>query len=595
MNAPPERAVKWQIPDRQPDKERVLQDALGIPAIVACVLINRGFDTPDSANAYLNPSLDSLASPTLLPGYDAAKKEILGARERKETIYVHGDYDVDGVTSAALLTRFLGSIGAIVKVHVPHRIKGGYGIHESTVRDAAASGAKLLLTCDCGISAIEPIKLARELGMRVVVTDHHTIGAEIPDAEAIVNPHLAGAKYPYHELCGAGVVFRLCEGLTQEVGYNVDKYRRAFLDLAVLGTVADVMPLTGENRIIAKHGLKNLYETKKVGLRAMLNAAELSKEKVGRLKAWHIGFVLGPRLNAMGRIDDAVRSLNLLLTSDEKEARVMAAEIEQVNKTRKEQMDEMIEKAIQRVVDEGLYEKYAIVLAAEDWHPGLIGLVASRLVERFRRPTFVVSIDSISGKARASGRSIPGFHLADTIRAHAQLVSGGGHAMAAGFETKAELVPEVSRAFDQYASEILTEEDFILKLNVEAGIKPGEANMAAARALEMLEPFGCENPEPIFEVESACVTGIETTSKPEHPRMVIRLTDGTGPAMKAMAFGMGERLQSQTFPFETKMLINVRVDTWNGRESAKWEIRHFEPVNGWQHAEPDDESLVVSS
>jgi len=581
MNPPVERVVKWQVPMRQPEKEKLLQDALGIPPIVACVLVNRGFETPESANAFLHPSLDGLGQPKLLPDYENAQKEILGAKERGELIYVHGDYDVDGVTSAALLTRFLKSIGADVRVHVPHRMKEGYGIHMNAVKEAKELGAKLFLTCDCGVSAIEQVQEAKEAGMRVVITDHHTFGEVLPEAHALVNPHLPGAQYPYHELSGVGVAFRLCEGLAEELGYNKDKYRRAFLDLAVLGTVADVMPLTGENRIIARHGLTNLYETKKVGLRALLQESNVLNECQGRLKAWHIGFVLGPRLNATGRMDDAVRSLNLLLTSDEAEARTMAAEIEQINKTRKERMDEMIETAVRRVLDEGLHQKYAIVLAAQDWHPGLIGLVASRLVEKFRRPTFVVTIDSITGDARASGRSIAGFHLADTIRAHAHLVSGGGHAMAAGFSTKAELVPEVTRAFDQYASERLTEEDFAVKINVESSIKPSEAGLGAAKALELLEPFGCENPEPIFEVESASVTGIEATKNPAHPRLVIRLTDGTGPAVKAMAFGMGERLQAQTFPFETKMLVTVRVDTWGNRESAKWEIRHFEPAGGW--------------
>lgn len=559
----------------------MLQEALGVPPLVACVLINRGLESPEAAHEFLYPSLDRLGPPKDLPDYEAARNEILGAKERGDLIYVHGDYDVDGVTSAALLTRFLKSIGANVKVHVPHRLKEGYGIHKKAVEEAKELGAKLFLTCDCGVSAVEQVLEAKEAGMRVVITDHHTIGECLPEAHALVNPHLPGTRYPYHELSGVGVAFRLCEGLAGELGFSKDNYRRAFLDLAVLGTVADVMPLTGENRIITRHGLTNLYETKKVGLRALMRESNVLEDCSGRLKAWHIGFVLGPRLNASGRIDDAARSLNLLLTSDEIEARTLAAEIEQINKTRKEQMDEMIEIAVQRVIEQGLHTNYAIVLAAEDWHPGLIGLVAGRLVERFRRPTFVVTIDSLTGDAKASGRSIPGFHLADTIRAHAHLVSGGGHAMAAGFSTKRDLVPEVERAFVQYASERLTEADFAVRLNVDAAVTPSEANLMAAKALELLEPFGCENPEPIFEIECASVIRVEPTKNPLHPRIVVRLADGTGPAVKTMAFGMGEKLQAQPLPFEAKMLVGVRVDTWGNRESAKWEIRHFEPCDGW--------------
>ena len=580
MASPVEHVIRWSAPERQPEKEKILMDALGIPSLLACVLVNRGFSDPDEAASFLHPSLDDLGAPSKLPDYAAARDEILGARERKETIFIHGDYDVDGVTSAALFTRFLQSINAKVITHVPHRMKEGYGIHLRAVQEAKDQGAKLFLTCDCGVSAHEQVEAAKAADMRVVVTDHHTIGATLPLAHAVVNPHRQGSEYPYTQLSGCGVAFRLCEGLTSELGYRVDKYRRAFLDLTVLGTVADVMPLTGENRIITRHGLIELYNTQKVGLRALIRESNVLKENQGKLTARDIGFVLGPRLNAAGRIDDAERSLRLLLEKDEIKAGLLARGIEETNKLRKEEQDKMIEQAVARVIEEGLHEKYAIVIGQEGWHPGIIGLVAGRLVERFRRPAFVLSIDSEAGVARGSARSIPGFHLADAIRAHSDLVEGGGHAMAAGFSTSVANVAAVAEAFHCYATTKLTPADFEIVMNVDAVVEPQEVSYKAVSALEDLEPYGAENCVPMFAVGAMKVTNIVQTKNPLHPKLVLRAPDGKGPVVYAIAFSQGERLAEYEPGFEAQFLFQPKIEEWNGNRSMKWDIRHFHAENG---------------
>jgi single-stranded-DNA-specific exonuclease len=575
MAAPGQHVIRWTAKERQKELEKTLQDALGIPSLLACVLVSRGFTEPLAAASYLNPSLDDLGSPRKLPDYIQARDEILGARERGETIFIHGDYDVDGVTSAALLTRFLQSVGAKVITHVPHRMKEGYGIHLNAVEAARATGAKLFLTCDCGVSAHLQVEAAKEAGMRVVVTDHHSIGETLPEAHAMVNPHRADSEYPYQELSGVGVAFRLCEGLTEELGYNRDRYRRAFLDLAVLGTVADVMPLTGENRIITRHGLKQLFETKKVGLRALLRESKVFEECNGKINARHIGFMLGPRLNAAGRIDDAARSLDLLLTSDEADAIKIAQTIEQINTQRKEDQKRTVGEAVQRVLDEGLHEGYTIVIGQEDWHPGIIGLVAGRLVEQFRRPSFVLTIGP-DGSAKGSARSIPGFNLADCIRAFPDLVDGGGHAMAAGFSTHAELIPQISKAFNSYAAARLTPADFEIQLRAEAEVEPSEVTFATVEALGMLEPYGAENPEPLFSISGMRVNRIVQTKNPLHPKLILRAADDTGPLVNAMAFSQGERLAQYEPGFEGQFLIQVKIDEWRGSRSMKWEVRHFE-------------------
>ena len=554
-------------------------DALGVPSIVAAVLVNRGYSDPEAAAAFLNPSLDDLGKPESLPDFIAARDEILGAKERKETIYIHGDYDVDGVTSAALFSRFLQSIGATVITHVPHRIKEGYGIHLRAVEEAREQGAKLFLTCDCGVSAFEQVEAAKAAGMRVVVTDHHTIGESLPEAHALVNPHREDSEYPYEELSGVGVAFRLCEGLTTELGFKADHYRRAFLDLAVLGTVADVMPLTGENRIITRHGLVHLRETKKIGLKALLRESNVLEKAEGRLRARDIGFVLGPRLNASGRIEDAARSLKLLLTNDDVEAGVLARSIEEINRSRKEQQEKMIAEAVQRVIDDGLHEKYAIVVAQEGWHPGIIGLVAGRLVERFRRPAFVISINPETGEARGSARSIEGFHLADAIRAHKHLVAGGGHAMAAGFSANAMDIAEIAEAFHCYATERLTPEDFEIEFSVDAVVEPSEVSFASVSAMQSLEPYGAANCEPMFAIDTIKIANIKPTKNPLHAQVGLRASDGKGPIINGTAFSMGERLSAFQPGFEAQILFQPVIEEWNGSRSMKWHVRHLTPLN----------------
>ncbi|HEY0866260.1 MAG TPA: single-stranded-DNA-specific exonuclease RecJ, partial [Fimbriimonas sp.] len=421
--------ARWVIDERNREAEARLVKELGISSLVAAVLAQRGITEPADADRFLHPRLDDLHSPASLPDYQSAISAILGAKERKELIYVHGDYDVDGITSASIFTRFLRAIGCEVKVHVPHRMKEGYGIHLTAVDDAISAGAKLFLTCDCGSGALEQIEKAREAGMTVVVTDHHSIGECFPNAHAFVNPHRTDSNYPFAELSGAGVAFKICEGITQEIGFKLDSFYRAYLDLAALGTIADVMPLRGENRIIARFGLERLADTKKAGLQALKEVAGLEAGKP--VRAYHVGFVLGPRLNATGRIDDAATALKLLMTTDANEARSLALQIEQFNIARRAEQDRIIEEAVQMVVETQSHLKNVIVVSNPGWHTGLVGIVAGRLVDMFHRPVFVLN-EGEDGRCKGSARTIPGFDLADAIRSFPDLMEGGGHAMAAG-------------------------------------------------------------------------------------------------------------------------------------------------------------------
>lgn len=561
---------QWIVPQRDEIAEMRLQKELGISALTAAVLVHRGYLEPQAADEFLNPSLDRLGDPKLLPDYEEAQAAILGARDRKELIFIHGDYDADGITSAAILDRFLSKIGCQVRTHVPHRMKEGYGIHQMAVQAAHDAGAKLFLTCDCGTSAHEPVKMAVEAGMKVVVTDHHHVGTELPDAAAVMNPHRSSSEYPFQDLCGAGVVFRLCEGLTRELGMPVDKYRDNFLDLAAIGTIADVMPLVGENRIIAHFGLQRLSEGRKVGLRELMREAKITPP----VRSYNIGFGIGPRLNAAGRIDDAALALQLVQTTDELEAVQLAKQIEVVNSNRRAEQLRIIAEAAERVIQTKAHEKNIIILADPGWHPGIVGIVAGRLVEQFRRPVFVMNVDEKAGVVKGSGRSIPKFHLASAIEQNPDLfLGGGGHAMAAGCSFEQARYDEVVEKLDAFAGTMLTPEDFVPVRKVDAEIEPTEVAKKAVLELERLEPFGHGNPTPQFLVRDMELLQKTPTKSPEHLRLSIRRPPA--PAFTAMAFGIGEQFDSIESGSRMDVVVEACIDRWNGGEYLKLHVEDY--------------------
>lgn len=566
---------RWLVGPRDRAVEQALQRELGLPSLLAAVLAQRGHTDPAAADKFLNPSLDDLHPAKLLPDYAAARDAILAAKERNELIFIHGDYDVDGVTSAAILYRFLTRIGCRVHAHVPHRMKEGYGINKSAVQAAREMGAKLFLTCDCGIGAIEQVAAAREAGMVVVVTDHHTIGHCLPEAHAIVNPHREDAEYPFAELSGAGVAFKLCAGLTQELGHPVEGFYRGFLDLAALGTIADVMPLVGENRIIARFGLERLAETKKVGIQALMRVAGVEPRPGKPLRAGDVGWRLGPRLNAAGRIDDAAMALKLLLESDETAAEAIAADIEEVNVARRAEQQRVMEEAAARAEADGSHRRNVLVVASDGWHAGIVGIVAGRLVERYRRPTFVLTINLETGMAKGSARSIPNFNLADAIRAFPELMDGGGHAMAAGCAFPAERLDQVIAALDRYAAERLTEEDFRPVLQADLELEPEEVTFAATDALSMMEPFGCENPEPTFVARRMPLASVRPTRNPAHAQVAFR-RPGAG-MIQGIAFGLGETLVQETAGNELDLLFVPSINEYRGMRELKWQVKAFTP------------------
>lgn len=554
--------ARWTVKPTDPLAAEALVSALGIRPLVARLLVQRGITEPEQAHKFLNPSLDDLHDPKLLPDYDAAASAIQGAIERKEKIFIHGDYDVDGVTSASLLTRCLKRLGADVTTHVPHRVKEGYGIHVSAVDRASEIGAKLFLTCDCGSSAITQIERANELGMTVVVTDHHAIQEAVPQAAAFVNPHRTDQPYPFSEISGVGVAFKLCAGLSREKGVPLDKYYRAYLDLVTLGTVADVMPLVDENRIIVSNGLPRVQDSGKPGIRALLRNIDLR----GPVTAKTIGFQLGPRLNAAGRLDDAALSLQLLLEEDEHRAQEIADELEAINKHRREEQDRIMAIAHERIAAEGLAEAPVIVLDGDDWHSGIIGLIAGRVVEAYHRPAFVMSTGEI---AKGSARTIPGYHLADALkRLKGLLLTQGGHELAAGFSLERTQIPVFREALTADALATIPPEAFIRQRQIDTETTLEECTVENLYHLQRLAPFGQENPEPVFVARRMRVDSVTPTQNPEHVRLKLR--DDQGRSVTAMGWRKPEIVNFVRPDDRIDIVFHAEINRYNGTESVQW-------------------------
>ncbi|RYG42093.1 single-stranded-DNA-specific exonuclease RecJ, partial [bacterium] len=481
----------YQVGQRDPSAESDLTRELRISPLLAAALRARGYEDPESARAFLEPSFETLGDPELLPDFERAAEILLDAIRSKALIFVHGDYDADGVTSAALLSRFLAAVGANVHTFVPHRLREGYGVSTEAVETAKSMGVSVFLTCDCGVSAFQALELAMSYEMKVVVTDHHQPQASVPKVDALVNPHLPGSRYPFDELCGAAVAFRFCEGLARRLGMNVDKYRERFVEFAAIGTVADMMPLEGENRVIAAMGLRKLSRTTTPGL---VRLKEHARTKPGTMSARDIGFGIGPRLNAVGRIDEPGIALQLLLTKDEDEAAHLAILVEQKNTERRAIQQEICDAALQIVAEQKLDEHLVLMVRGPKWHKGIVGLAASRVLERYGRPTFVLSYDPETGRYGGSARSIPGVDIFRMIEENRHLgVGGGGHAGAAGIHFHEQDFDRIFEAFERCAWEQVGPDGLPNVIGADFEADFAELTIPAIEDLTRMEPCGRGN------------------------------------------------------------------------------------------------------
>lgn len=568
---------RWLIAQRT-DEGEALAKRLGVPGIVGHLLTNRGITDWEQAGRFLSPQLRDLHLPEQLPGVTDAADLLAGAIRSRTKILLYGDYDVDGITGIAVLWHVLQRAGAQVTFYVPHRIEEGYGLNLEAVRRGVADGVGMVVSIDCGITAVAEAEWLRSQKVPLIVTDHHTPHGPLPDAEVIVHPALDGS-YPNPHLSGAGVAFKLAWGLAQQlsgaskVSEDFRELLKELLPLAAIGTIADVVPLVGENRILARHGLNALPASTLPGLRCLMESAGLAGEKVS---GYDVGFKLAPRINAAGRMGHARLAVELFTRADAERGREIALYLEEHNRARQATERQTVKQAYDRIEKENLAgdARRAIVLAGEGWHAGVIGIVAARIVGRFHRPAVMIALSN--GEGQGSGRSVAHFDLAHAFSDCGEhLTAHGGHAMAAGLRIRSDRVEAFTEAFVNLANDGLTGDDLVPRLRLDAEVPLGELTLPAAEAILGLGPFGVGNPKPKLATdwvelagEPRCVGGSGDHLQASFHQRGVRL--------KAIGFGMAASIEDLKHHRRCKVAFEPIVNDFNGRRSVEMQILSFD-------------------
>lgn len=547
----------------QPQKIFELSKALQILPITAQILISRGIIEIDDAKKFITPTLNDFHNPFLMKDMDKSIERIKQAVDKREKILIYGDYDVDGMTATALLMHALAPYTSNLIYYLPHRIEEGYGVSKKGIDFAQREGVQLIITVDCGISAIEEVEYANASGIDVIVTDHHEVKEKLPPAFAIINPKQLECPYPDKNLAGVGVVVKLVQGLMKKGYCNIDL--NTLLEFACLGTVADIVPITGENRIIVKYGLIQLERTQNIGLKALIKVCGLEDKK---LNTWEVGFKIAPRINAMGRLEDGRLVIELLLTQSQQEAEKIANILNEHNRKRQGIQEIILQEAIESTKDE--QNKNVIVIASDNWHPGVIGIVASKIVDKYYRPTIIISLQN--GLGKGSGRSIPNFHLLNAIKYCKDLLeSYGGHEQAVGLTILPDKIDEFRQRINEYVQKNLQKTNFTPSLQVfEVSLK--DINCQLINEIEdLLAPFGRGNPRPVFSTTSLDVLGVPMIVGNNHLKMKVQ--DSSALILDTIGFNMGDRLNSIKNSASIDLSYTPQINIWQNRESVQLNIK----------------------
>lgn len=566
---------RWILPGPITDDSlALLTERLGIPPEFARLLLGRGIESESDIRTFLSPSLDDLHDPFLMPDMDAAVHRIEHAVSSGERILLHGDYDADGMSAAALLTHAFRRLGGIVETFVPHRTRDGYDLSEAGLERAGRIGASLIVTADCGVTALEAVARAGRQGRDVIVTDHHRPGRRLPSAVAVVNPMRADSRYPFPALAGVGVAFKLTQALFDRAGISASEANQ-HLDLVALGTVADQMPLQGENRILVRAGLRALAVSRKPGIRALLTRVGAPEgDSVG---TDHISFRLGPRLNSVGRMGSADSGVKLLMTSDPREAERLAGYLERRNAERR-QADQRVYAEVEAQIASRFdpARDSAVVVWGDDWHPGVIGIVASRIVDATHRPTVVVSFDGDIG--RGSGRSIGDFSLHSALEQLSEhLERFGGHRMAAGLSIRRDRIEQFAEGLQEIASRELGDGAGQEGVQVDVELSIGAADRSLLTWLNRASPFGAGNPAPVFLVRAVELRETRSVG-PEGVHLRCMLVDGED-SLEAIGFGLGARRPEVAAGDQFDVLFHFEENRWNGRTRLQARMLDFRAVS----------------
>jgi len=556
-------AKRWTL-RRDPDSNALgaLASALGVSHVIASVLAARGVVTEEAARALLKPNLEQLHDPYLMLGMREAAARVLRAVDAGERILIYGDYDVDGTTGTVVLRRALEVLGGKTGYHVPHRFTEGYGIRQDVLERAKADGYTLVISVDCGIRAHEPLEWAQANGLDVIVTDHHLPDADegAPPAFAVLNPNQRGCAYPDKNLAGVGVAFKLIQALFRERGK--DNLITGFLKVVAIGTVADVAQLVGENRAIVALGLRDLHRATNPGLRALMNVAGIGVGE--KVRAFDLGFRLGPRINAAGRMDAARAVVELFEAKDAGEARRLAEQLDARNRERRDVQQQVTDRAVAELELSGQDVSRVVVVAGDGWHRGVVGLAASKIVEKLGRPAVVISLDE-AGMGHGSARSTESFHMLDALTACADLLENfGGHAHAAGLGIRRENVAELRRRLNENAAGLVGEEGVAASLVVDAELDAGELGLELCGELEALEPYGAGWPRPVFMTRDLRIVGEPRVMKERHLKFNVNTADGR--VHECIWWNGTERVTTTPRPGERiELAYSVEANCWNGR------------------------------
>ncbi|MEM5015795.1 single-stranded-DNA-specific exonuclease RecJ [Metabacillus indicus] len=562
---------RWDVHEHHPEKMNELMNTLNLTPLVASLLLNRGIESADAADQFLHIEKHGFHDPFTLLGMDKAVQRIHSAIEHGEKILIFGDYDADGVSSTVVMLETLHSLGANANFYIPNRFTEGYGPNEPAFRKARENGYGLIITVDTGISAVNEAALAKEIGVDLIITDHHEPGPVLPDAYAIIHPKQPGCTYSFKELAGVGVAFKLAHALSGTVPEHL-------LEIAAIGTIADLVPLHGENRLIARLGIQQMNRTERTGLKALLKAAGADGKEVNEET---IGFAVGPRINAVGRLETADPAVRLLMSADSEEAAELAVYIDGLNKERQKIVSQITDEAIEQV--ETLYpadQHSVLVLAKEGWNPGVVGIVASRIVEKYYRPTIILCIDPEKGTAKGSARSIAGFDLfANLSECRDILPHFGGHPMAAGMTLELQHVDQLRDRLNNLASATLKEEDFIPIKTIDAACSLADVSVESIEKIAKLAPFGMGNPKPLFLLESVQVGSMRKIGSDQtHLKLAVEQDQKQ---LDCIGFGFGH-LHDHMAPLAKVSLVGeLSINEWNNFRKPQLMIQDL-AVNEWQ-------------
>ena len=553
---------KWQIYQVEEEKIEELQKKYNLNKLLATILVNRGITEEKQIFKFLNPKRNDFYNPYEMPDMDIAVKRIVKAIKNQEKTIIYGDYDVDGITSVTVLKSFLVERGLDVAEYIPNRLEEGYGLNENAVKEIANQGYTLMITVDCGISAIEEVEYANKLGIETIITDHHEPGNELPKALAIVDAKRKDNKYPFRNLAGVGVVFKLIQAIGTELNLDEKEYLK-YLDIVCIGTISDIVPLVDENRVIVKLGLKLVEQTRNLGLKAILQVSGYSK-----IDSSTISFGVAPRINACGRMGHQEEALKLFLSKDMNEVNELTQKLNEYNRLRQETEKNIYTDAIMQIERDGLANKNTIVVMGKNWHHGVIGIVSSKITELYFKPSILLCEEDDIGKG--SGRSIPGFDLYEALTQCKNAIEKfGGHSMAVGISVKKENLEMFKKELEQISKERNIEE-IVPILKIDAQIDLEEINKEMVESLKELEPFGEENKTPLFMIRNLKIDSIRALSEGKHLKLTLKDNKNI---VNAIGFNLGELSNDYKIGDKIDVVGNLEINSFNGVDNIQINIK----------------------